>query len=94
MPATGRAGDVQRQNSGRNRLKFFDPEMQASVLTRVALEQSIHKGLQHGDFFLLYQPQVDRQGRVIGAEALVRWQHPEKGVLGRVISFRWRKIPS
>ena len=70
------------KNSGRNRLKFFDPEMQASVLTRVALEQSIHKGLQHGDFFLLYQPQVDRQGRVIGAEALVRWQHPEKGVLG------------
>ena len=64
-----------------NTLKFFDPEMQASVLSHVALEQAIYKGLQRNEFFLVYQPQVDRDGHITGAEALVRWQHPEKSVL-------------
>ncbi len=64
-----------------NALRFFDPEMQASALTRVAMEQAIYKGLSRGEFFLVYQPQVDGEGRIVGAEALVRWRHPEKGVL-------------
>ncbi|MBS0308479.1 MAG: bifunctional diguanylate cyclase/phosphodiesterase, partial [Proteobacteria bacterium] len=69
------------KSSAGNAMKFFTPEMQTSVLTHVALEQAIYKGLQRGEFFLHYQPQVDRQGRIIGAEALVRWRHPEEGVL-------------
>ncbi|QAU32780.1 EAL domain-containing protein [Janthinobacterium sp. 17J80-10] len=64
-----------------NALRFFDPEMQASAMTRVALEQALYKGLERGEFFLAYQPQVDSTCRIIGAEALVRWRHPEKGVL-------------
>jgi diguanylate cyclase (GGDEF)-like protein len=72
-----------------NALKFFVPEMQTSALTHVTLEQAIYKGLQRGEFFLHYQPQVDRKGRIIGAEALVRWRHPEQGVLmpGRFIGL-------
>lgn len=72
-----------------NALKFFAPEMQATVLTHVALEQAIYKGLQRGEFLLHYQPQVDRNGHIVGAEALVRWQHPEQGLLppGRFISL-------
>ncbi|WP_158592261.1 EAL domain-containing protein [Noviherbaspirillum sedimenti] len=64
-----------------NALRFFEPEMQASALTRVALEQALYKGLALGEFFLLYQPQVDGAGHIVGAEALVRWQHPQDGVL-------------
>lgn len=64
-----------------NTLRFFDPEMQASAMTRVALEQALYKGLERGEFFLVYQPQVDSACHVVGAEALVRWRHPEKGVL-------------
>lgn len=67
--------------AGGNQLKFFDPEMQTNALTYVALEQAIYKGLHGGHFFLLYQPQVDGGGRIVGAEALVRWRHPERGVL-------------
>ncbi|KIF83489.1 hypothetical protein TSA66_04340 [Noviherbaspirillum autotrophicum] len=70
------------KSAGGNTLKFFDPEMQASAQNYVALEQAIYKGLQREEFFLVYQPQLDSDGRIIGAEALVRWQHPEQGLLG------------
>jgi diguanylate cyclase (GGDEF)-like protein/PAS domain S-box-containing protein len=60
--------------AGGNALRFFDPVMQADVATFVALEQSIYKGLQQQDFYLLYQPQVDTDGFVFGVEALVRWR--------------------
>jgi diguanylate cyclase (GGDEF)-like protein/PAS domain S-box-containing protein len=71
----------QAKAAGRNTLRFFDPEMQAAVTARVAMEQDLRCGLQENQFLLEYQPQVDEHGRLTGVEALVRWQHP---LLGRV----------
>jgi diguanylate cyclase (GGDEF)-like protein len=61
--------------TGRNTFRFFDPQMQAVVTTRAALERDLREALQRQELFLCYQPQVDRAGRVVGAEALVRWRH-------------------
>ena len=69
------------KDAGRNTLRFFDPEMQESVNRRALLETELHNGLRRAQFLLLYQPQVDSQGRVTGAEALVRWQHPVQGMV-------------
>ena len=69
------------KDAGRNTLCFFDPDMQHAVNLRALLEAELHTGLQREQFFLLYQPQVDSTGRVTGAEALVRWQHPDKGLV-------------
>ncbi len=67
------------KDAGRNTLRFFDPDMQAAVNQRALLEAEMHTGLRLGQFLLLYQPQVDRDGRVTGAEVLLRWQHPDQG---------------
>lgn len=69
------------KDAGRNTLRFFDPDMQAAVNQRALLETELHEGLRHGQFLLLYQPQVDADGRVTGAEVLLRWQHPDKGLV-------------
>jgi diguanylate cyclase (GGDEF)-like protein/PAS domain S-box-containing protein len=66
---------------GPSTLRFFDPEMQAAVTARLALEADLRSGMQQGQFLVHYQPQVDREGRVTGAEALVRWQHPRLGLV-------------
>jgi diguanylate cyclase (GGDEF)-like protein/PAS domain S-box-containing protein len=66
---------------GRNTLRFFDPEMQAAVTARAALEADLRCGMREGQFVLHYQRQVDREGRITGAEALVRWQHPHRGLV-------------
>lgn len=71
----------QSKSAGRNALHFFDPQMQAAVLQRVQLDTDLRNSLEQGDFHLHYQPQVDAQGRVIGAEALLRWQHPRRGTV-------------
>ena len=71
----------QAKAAGRNTLRFFDPEMQAVVNAKVALERDLRCGLQSNQFLLDYQPQVDQQGRLTGVEALVRWQHPQLGVV-------------
>jgi EAL domain-containing protein (putative c-di-GMP-specific phosphodiesterase class I) len=65
--------------AGRNTLRFFDPEMQAAVTARATLEFDLRQGLQQKKFVLYYQSQVDETGRMTGAEALVRWQHPRNG---------------
>lgn len=67
--------------SGRNALRFYDPEMQAVIATRVALETDLREGLLQNQFILHYQPQVDYDRRITGAEALVRWQHPHRGMV-------------
>ena len=67
--------------SGRNTLRFFDPEMQAVVTARAGLEKDLRQALQEQNFVLFYQPQVDRTGRVVGAEALLRWQHRQHGMV-------------
>ncbi|WP_404299681.1 EAL domain-containing protein [Alicycliphilus denitrificans] len=66
--------------AGRNALRFFDPQMQAQMSERVALEKDMRTGLQAGHFELYYQPKMVR-GRITGAEALVRWRHPVKGFI-------------
>ena len=69
------------KDDGRNTLRFFDPDMQQAVNRRALLETELHNGLRRAQFLLLYQPQVDSQGHVTGAEALVRWQHPVQGMV-------------
>ena len=71
----------QSKSAGRNALHFFDPQMQAAVLQRVQLDTDLRNSLEQGDFRLHYQPQVDANGKVIGAEALLRWQHPRRGTV-------------
>jgi diguanylate cyclase (GGDEF)-like protein/PAS domain S-box-containing protein len=71
----------QAKNSGRNTLRFFDPAMQAALDQRAALESELRLALQSKQLLLHYQPQVDAAGRVIGAEALLRWQHPQRGMV-------------
>ncbi|MBK5930201.1 putative bifunctional diguanylate cyclase/phosphodiesterase [Halochromatium salexigens] len=71
----------QSKNAGRNQLRFFDPEMQTALELRTSLEGQLHEGLRHGQLLLYYQPQVDETGRVLGAEALLRWHHPQRGLL-------------
>jgi diguanylate cyclase (GGDEF)-like protein/PAS domain S-box-containing protein len=71
----------QAKDAGRNTLRFFDPEMQAAVAARIALEADLRQGLELAQLLLHYQVQVDGTGRVTGAEALVRWQHPQRGLV-------------
>ena len=71
----------QAKAAGRNTLRFFDPQMQAVVSHRAALEADLRDSLEKKDFLLFYQAQVDTQGRLTGAEALVRWQHPRRGLV-------------
>lgn len=63
----------QAKHAGRNTIRFFSPEMQAAIEQRSAMEAALRRGLQEGEFQLFYQPQVDQDGRVTGAEALLRW---------------------
>lgn len=67
--------------SGGNSFRFFDKDMLDIVNTRAALEADMRHGLQQEQFVLYYQPQVNSAGLVTGAEALVRWQHPQKGLV-------------
>jgi diguanylate cyclase (GGDEF)-like protein/PAS domain S-box-containing protein len=71
----------QAKTMGRNTVCFFDPDMQAAVSANATLSSALRIGLRENQFLVYYQPQVDRQGRVSGVEALVRWQHPERGLV-------------
>ena len=71
----------QAKAQGRNTLCFFDPQMQTTANARSALEADIRLGLQRAEFLPHYQPVVDAEGRVLGAEALVRWRHPQRGMV-------------
>lgn len=71
----------QAKASGRNTARVFKPEMQTAVSHRVELETEIREALQRGEFVPYFQPQVNIENQVIGAEALVRWQHPQHGIL-------------
>ncbi|MEY4591353.1 MAG: hypothetical protein RIR18_248 [Pseudomonadota bacterium] len=71
----------QSKAAGRNTLRFFDHEMQVAVMARAALETELREGLARQEFVLYYQPQVDGTGSITGAEALVRWQHPSRGLI-------------
>ncbi|PKO26015.1 MAG: diguanylate cyclase, partial [Betaproteobacteria bacterium HGW-Betaproteobacteria-9] len=71
----------QAKAAGRNTVRFFDPEMQNVLTNRASLEMDLRQALVEGQFLLYYQPQVDAAGRITGAEALVRWRHPLRGIV-------------
>lgn len=69
------------KDSGRNTLRFFDPAMQTALDERTALETDLRLAMGLRQFSVHYQPQIDSQGRVLGAEVLLRWLHPERGMV-------------
>lgn len=70
------------KSSGRNGFAFFDPSMEAKSLERILLENEMRKGMEQGQFHIYYQPKIDiATGELTGMEALVRWLHPELGVI-------------
>lgn len=71
----------QAKAAGRNTLRFFDPAMQAVVSARATLDNDLRLGVQQRQFQLYYQPQVDDAGALTGAEALLRWHHPQRGLV-------------
>jgi diguanylate cyclase (GGDEF)-like protein/PAS domain S-box-containing protein len=71
----------QAKAAGRNMLRFFDAQMQAEVSAHAALEADLHEAVTEQRFLLHYQPQVVGAGRITGVEALVRWQHPSRGMV-------------
>lgn len=71
----------QAKKAGRNTLRFFDPHMQDAINIRVDLERELRKAIVKKQFQLYYQIQVDSTGLALGAEALIRWNHPERGMM-------------
>ena len=71
----------QAKASGRNSLCFFDPSMQVVVNANAAVHFDLRQSLRTNDFLLHYQPQVGRDGRMFGVEALLRWQHRSRGLV-------------
>ena len=70
---------------GRNTYEFFTEAMQQQAVERLSLEQDLARALESGQFSLHYQPQVDAgSGRIVSAEALLRWQHPQRGMVSPV----------
>lgn len=74
----------QAKNEGRNSLRFYDLEMQKAIDIRAALEMELREAVGNDQFVLYYQAQVDSAGYIIGAEALIRWDHPERGLISPV----------
>ena len=79
----------QAKDSGRNRVQFFDPRMQESVEERSELESDLRRAIPNQQFQLYYQIQLDQDQRPVGAEALIRWSHPQRGMVlpANFISF-------
>jgi len=69
------------KEAGKNAMRFFDPEMQTRIEQRVLLERELRQALTEGQFALYLQSQVDREGKLLGAEALIRWLHPQHGII-------------
>ncbi|HXV21038.1 MAG TPA: EAL domain-containing protein [Desulfuromonadales bacterium] len=70
------------KEEGRNTFRFFSPEMNLRIMETLDLEADLRRALERQEFVLHYQPKVDiASGRITGCEALVRWQHPEKGII-------------
>ena len=71
----------QAKAAGRNCLRFFDPAMQTALDEQSALETDLRQAVKRGQLQLYYQPQMDNRHQVIGAEALLRWRHPQHGLV-------------
>ena len=92
FPDHGESGEILIKNAdaamysakekGRNNFRFFTEKMNAEVGERLTLENSLRLALERNELFLVYQPQMDMgTGKIIGLEALLRWQHPELGLV-------------
>lgn len=70
------------KDAGKNSFRFFSGQMHAAALERMTLEAALHEALAAGQFCLHYQPQYDlASGAIVGVEALIRWNHPQRGML-------------
>jgi len=69
------------KDAGRQAVRFFDPAMEAVAQQRAEIEDDLRRGLHEHQFVLHYQPQVDSDGHLLSAEVLVRWQHPQRGLV-------------
>jgi len=70
------------KESGRNAYRFFTPEMNAAAVARMDLQNDLHRALERGEFSVVYQPIFEpATARVAGAEALIRWNHPTRGLV-------------
>ena len=69
------------KDSGRNVCRFFGPQMETLMHQRAALDKELRQALAEDQFHLYYQPQVGPEGELTGAEALVRWEHPQRGLI-------------
>jgi len=70
------------KEAGRNAIRFFRPSMQLAAEERLKLHNALRRAHAAGELRLYFQPQVDSRGDLIGAEALLRWQHPQRGLVG------------
>ncbi|MCS3902454.1 diguanylate cyclase (GGDEF)-like protein/PAS domain S-box-containing protein [Methylohalomonas lacus] len=68
--------------TGKNAVRFFDPDMEQQISQRLRLESELRRALARDEFELYYQPQFHASGALFGYEALIRWQHPVRGYLG------------
>jgi len=75
----------QAKDAGRNAIRFFDPAMQAGLDARIALLADLRHALPQQQLHLDYQAQVDLHGRVFGAEVLLRWRHPQRGLVSPAV---------
>lgn len=71
----------QAKGAGRNAIRFFDPHMQSVITHRVSLEKDMRVAVVRKQFVLHYQRQVTHDGKTVGAEALIRWMHPTRGLV-------------
>lgn len=78
-----RAADIAmyKAKKNKNSVCLFEQTMEKSYLNRVSLEQALRKGLENDEFFMVYQPQLDTNANVYGVEALIRWNHPDLGLI-------------
>ncbi|MEA3405932.1 MAG: EAL domain-containing protein, partial [Pseudomonadota bacterium] len=75
----------QAKKHGRNTMRFFNPDMQITIERLAELQSELHQALKNNALELYYQPQVNQYAHVIAAEALVRWNHPEKGFISPAV---------
>ncbi len=71
----------QAKNSGRNAVAFYRAEQQQDADRRMLIEQDLREAIKFGQFELYFQPKVNSDGRIVGSESLIRWQHPERGLV-------------
>ncbi len=92
FPEHGEDGDTLIRNAdaamysakegGRNNVRFFTDEMNAQAVERLTMDKNLRQALERKEFFLVYQPQMEiESGKITGFEALLRWQHPELGLI-------------